>query len=393
MERLPPYLFGKINDAKYARRQAGIDIIDLGMGNPSDPAPAEVVRKLAEAAGDPRNQRYSMAKGIPNLRREVAKNYQAKWGVELDPDSEVLQTIGSKEGFSHLCLALLGPGDTALVPIPAFPIHIHAVVIAGANVIGVCMTGTSEEELVGRLAEAARNTRPRPKVLILNYPHNPTTRVVSADFYAEIVKIARKLDMLILSDFAYGETVFDDYVAPSILQAPGARKVAAEFSTMSKAYNMAGFRVGFLCGNAEICQALASIKGYYDYGHFQPIQIATIIALRHCQATVREQALVYQGRRDALLAGLAKGDWHVEPPKATMFVWAPMPERYRTMGSMKFCMWLMDEADVAMAPGIGFGEEGEGFVRIALVENEKRLQQAARQIRRAFRRRDREEAE
>ena len=381
--RLPPYLFGRLNTIKYKKRQKGIDIIDLGMGNPTDSPPEIVIDKLCEAARDRRNHRYSVSVGLYNLRREVAKHYAEKWGVDLDPEDEVLCTIGSKEGFSHLCLALLGPGDTALVPNPAFPIHVYAVALAGANVISIPLSDDST--FIDSLTEVATRLYPRPKVLILNFPNNPTSATVELDFYKEVVKRARKYGLLVIHDFAYGETVFDGYEAPSFLQVRGAKKLAVEFTTMSKAYNMAGWRVGFCVGNAEMIRALAKIKGYYDYGSFQPIQIASIIAFRHCSKDADEQSLIYQRRRDVLCDGLRRIGWDVVPPKATMFVWTPIPEKYRSMGSVDFSLKLMEEAEVAVAPGRGFGEEGEGYLRLALVENEQRLRQAVRQIGRALR--------
>lgn len=382
LKRLPPYLFGKLNAIKHARRKAGVDLIDLGMGNPSDPTPAPIVEKLREAVGDPRNHRYSVSTGIFNLRREMARHYARRWGVELDPESEVIATIGSKEGFSHLCLGLLGPGDTALVPTPWFPIHVYGVVLAGASAINIPV-GT-DEAFLRRAIDVIENLQPRPKVWVLNYPHNPTTATVELGFFEEVVAIARRYNLLVIQDLAYGETVFDGYRAPSILQVKGAKDLAVEFTTMSKAFNMAGWRIGFCCGNAEMVRALAKIKHYYDYGIFQPVQIAAIIALRHCQQYAQEQALTYQQRRDVLCRGLNRLGWKVTPPRATMFVWAPIPERFRHMGSFNFCLKMIEEGAVAASPGAGFGENGEGFVRFALVENELRLKQAVRQIGRAL---------
>ena len=389
LRRLPTYLFGQINALKHSMRQAGRDIIDLGMGNPSDPPPAIVVEKLREAALDPRNHRYSASTGIPNLKREVAKHYEANWGVSLDPEREVVCTIGSKEGFSHLVLSLMGPGDTCLVPTPAFPIHIYAVVLAGANTIGVSMGEGSDEEAEARLLDGIQhlceNTSPRPKLLVLNYPHNPTTRVVRSGFYEEIVALAKRFGFFVISDFAYGLTVFGPYRAPSFLEAKGAADVGVECSTMSKAWSMAGWRVGFLVGNREMLECLGKIKGYYDYGIFQAVQIASIVALRHCQAEARAQAEVYRRRSELLVKGLQTDGWTVEPPKGTMFVWDGIPKPHRAAGSIPFAMKMLEEAEVALAPGRGFGEDGEGYVRLALVENEKRLQQALRQMRRVMR--------
>jgi len=383
LTRLPPYLFGRINDLKHRMRQQGKDIIDLGMGNPNDPTPKLIVDKLSQAANDPRNQRYSVSKGIYNLRREVARHYKRIWGVELDPETEVLASIGSKEGFSHLCLALMGPGDTALVPTPAFPIHVYSVMLAGANVISTPLV-QDEDELLGNISRIAASLTPRPKLLVLNFPHNPTTQVVSADFYREVVKLARRYRFLVISDFAYGQTTFDGYKAPSFLETPGAKKVGVEFTTMSKAYNMPGFRVGFCAGNAEMVRALAKIKGYYDYGIFQAIQIACIVAMRECRDEVVRQNELYAERRDTLVEGLNRGGWNIEKPKATMFVWAPIPAPYRAMGSIEFTIRLLEKAEVAVSPGAGFGPHGEGFVRLALVENTLRLKQAVRNINRAM---------
>ncbi len=383
LRRLPPYLFGRLNAMKYQLRRAGADIIDLGMGNPSDATPEPIVDKLCEAARDPRNHRYSVSTGLFNLRREAAAYYAKQWGVELDPESEIIATIGSKEGFSHMCLALLGPGDTALVPTPTFPIHIYAVALAGANVINIPLS-PDPEEFLGHIVYAMEHLYPRPRVLILNFPHNPTAAVVDPGFYEEVVAIAKRFDLLVISDLAYAETTFDGYKAPSFLQVKGAKDVGCEFTTMSKKYNMAGWRLGFCAGHPEMVRALAKIKGYYDYGIFQPIQIAAIIAFRHCDAYAVEQAKVYEARRDCLCSGLERIGWDVTPPKATMFAWVPIPEPWREMGSIEFALKLMREAEVAVAPGRGFGEAGEGYLRIALVENDKRIRQAVRQIRRAL---------
>jgi alanine-synthesizing transaminase len=383
MHRLPPYLFGRINALKMTLRQRGVDIIDLGMGNPTDPTPQPVVDKLCEAANNKRNQRYSASRGIFNLRRELAIFYEDQWGVSLDPQSEVIATIGTKEGFSHLCLATLGPGDVALTPTPAYPIHIYGPVIAGANVIGVSMM-EGDEALLGKIADMCRTVSPRPKIVVLNFPHNPTAHTVELGFYEEVVKLAKRFEFYVIHDFAYGLTTFDDYQAPSFLQAPGAKDVGVELITMSKGFNMAGWRIGFTVGNRDMVELLACIKGYYDYGMFQPIQIATVIALRHCKPEMYAQAKIYEQRRDRLVEALTRGGWQVEKPRATMFVWAKIPEPYCQMGSIEFAVQCLNKAEVAVAPGRGFGEDGEGYLRIALVENEERLRQAVRQIRRAF---------
>ncbi len=382
MNLLPPYIFGRLNAAKHALRRQGADIIDLGMGNPNDPTPPLVVDKLCEAVRNPRNHRYSAASGILNLRKEVAKDYQKHFGAVLDPEKEIITTIGSKEGISHLSLALLGPGDTVLVPEPAFPIHVYSPVLAGANVVTVPLV--EGPELIKSLVDTTRRLHPKPKVLFLNYPHNPTTMVVEADFYREVVCYARQHNVLVIQDFAYRDLVFDGYVAPSFMQIEGAKAVGVEFTTMSKSYNMAGWRVGFCVGNRHVVEALSRIKGYYDYGLFQPVQIASIIAMRHCRELAAQQAAVYQKRRDVLVEGLNRCGWNVPKPKGTMFVWVPIPDKYRAMGSVDFALKMMNEAEVAVAPGCAFGQNGEGYLRLALVENELRLKQAVRQIAKVF---------
>ena len=375
IHRLPPYLFGELNALKHRLRTAGVDIIDLGMGNPLDPPPEPVVEKLCQAAGNPRNHRYSISAGLLNLRREVARKYRRLYGVSLDPETEIIACIGSKEGFSHLCLGLMGPGDTAVVPEPYFPVHVYAVAIAGANIISVPLG--NDDAFLGRVAGVVENLYPRPKCLILNYPHNPTA----------MVALARRTGIYVIHDFAYGRTCFDGYVAPSFLQADGAKEVGVEFITMSKPYNMAGWRIGFCLGNAEMVRTLATIKGYYDYGIFQPIQIASIIAMRHCEQAVVEQARRYQRRRDVVVEGLRRVGWEVEPPRGSMFVWAKVPEKHLAgEGTIEFSLRLVERAEVVVAPGRAFGECGEGYVRVALVENEKRLRQAIRQIDRALNR-------
>jgi alanine-synthesizing transaminase len=384
ISRLPPYLFGRINKMKYDKRVAGIDIIDLGMGNPTDPTPDSVVKKLAEAARDPRNHRYSVSNGIVGLRREVAKKYKTKYGVDLDPETEVIATIGSKEGFSHMCLALFGPGDTAIVGDPAFPIHIYAVAMAGGNVIRVPLG--NDQAFLDRIERTIDGLYPAPKLLILNYPHNPTAMTIEASFWDRAIELCRRRNIMIISDFAYGEINFDGYKAPSFLAANGAKDVGVEFTTMSKSYNMAGWRCGFCAGNAEMVKALATIKGYYDYGMFAPIQIASVIAMREHQDTPAEQSDIYQKRRDVVCRGLDKLGWTYDKPLASMFVWAKInPSHYKSgEGTIDFCLRMMDEAEVALAPGRAFGEHGEGYVRIALVENEHRLKQAMENLRRAL---------
>ena len=381
IKRLPPYLFARLNALKLAKRRQDIDVIDLGMGNPLDPTPKVIVDKLCEAAQDGRNQRYSASKGIFNLRRELGLKYTRKWNVELDPETEVLACIGSKEGFSHLCLAMLGPGDTAIVADPAFPIHIYAVALAGANVVSVPLG--NGQEFLDDIATICEKLYPRPKMLILNYPHNPTAMTVDEGFFETVVDLAKRFNVAVVHDFAYGETCFDGYKAPSFLSVKGAKEVGVEFTTMSKPYNMAGWRVGFAAGNKSMLDALATIKGYYDYGIFQAIQIASIIAMRQCDDDIDEQNKIYQSRRDVVCQGLSRIGWEVEKPRASMFVWAKVPQEHlKGKGSIDYAMDLMEHANVAIAPGRAFGENGESFVRIALVENENRLRQAVRNIRR-----------
>ncbi len=384
ISRLPPYLFGRINKMKYDKRVAGVDIIDLGMGNPTDPTPDCVIKKLAEASIDPRNHRYSVSNGIAGLRKEIARKYRQKYGVELDPDNEVIATIGSKEGFSHLCLAMLGPGDTAVVGDPAFPIHVYAVAMAGANVIRVPLG--NDQAFLDRIERTIDGLYPQPKLLILNYPHNPTSMTIEPAFWDRAITMCRRRGIMIISDFAYGEICFDGYKAPSFLSADGSKELGVEFTTMSKSYNMAGWRVGFCCGNREMIKALATIKGYYDYGMFAPIQIASVIAMRECKQTPDEQSKIYQERRDVVCAGLDKLGWSYDRPRASMFVWAKINSAHfkPTEGTIDFCLRMMDEAEVALAPGRAFGENGEGWVRIALVENDQRLKQAMRNLERAL---------
>jgi alanine-synthesizing transaminase len=384
IKRLPPYLFGRLNALKLAKRQAGADIIDLGMGNPTDSAPSIVIDKLCEAVRDPRNHRYSASKGIKGLRKEIAAKYQRLWNVQLDPDSEVLACIGSKEGFSHICLAMMGPGDTAIVPDPAFPIHNYGVALAGANVVSVALG--NDQKFLDNIAMVIEKLYPRPKLLILNYPHNPTAMTVDEGFFEPVVDLAKRFGVAVIHDFAYGETCFDGYKAPSFLSVKGAKDVGVEFTTMSKPYNMAGFRIGFAAGNKQMIDYLATIKGYYDYGIFQAVQIAGIIAMRHCEEDIAAQNRRYQSRRDVLCDGLNRIGWQVDKPRASMFVWAKVaPEHLKGKGSIDFAMELVEHAEVVLAPGRAFGENGEGYMRIALVENEQRLRQAVRNISRFVR--------
>lgn len=378
IERLPTYLLGELNELKLKLRQQGRDIIDMGMGNPDKQTPVHIVEKLREAVLDPRNHRYSVSKGVFNLRKAIAYYYEHKHNVMLDPARETIAVIGTKEGISHLSLALLGSGDTALVPTPAFPIHIYSVILAGGNVINIPIG--NDEHFIKNLQHITNTLIPKPKVLLLNYPNNPTTLTVEIDFFKEIVKFAKKNNIIVVHDYAYADIVFDNYRSPSFLQVKGAKDVGVEFFTMSKSYNMPGWRIGFCAGNREIIGALAKIKGYYDYGIFQAVQIATIVALKGDQEVVQRNALVYQKRRDVLCDGLNKIGWSVEKPKATMFLWARIPDACISMGSMKFARKLLEESDVSVSPGIGFGQGGDGYVRIALVENELRIKQAVRQI-------------
>lgn len=383
MSRLPPYLFGQINATKARKRKEGADIIDMAMGNPSDPTPEPIVEKLCEVVRDSRNHRYSQASGIYNLRREISKFYDQHYNVKLDPDSEVICTIGSKEGFAHLCLAVIGPGDTAIVPAPSYPIHSYGVVLAGGSYLGIPVY--DEDKFLAEIDQTCQTYFPKPKVLFINYPHNPTAATVEIDFFREVVKLANKHELIVVHDFAYGGVSFDDYRPPSFLEVPGAKEVGVEFTTMSKSFNMAGWRIGYCSGNSRIIDGLARVKGYYDYGIFQAIQIASIVGLRECYEFTRQQSARYQERRDVLMEGLARAGWsNFDPPRAGMFLWAPLPEGFREMGSMDFAVRMMEEAEVAMSPGAGFGSDGEGYVRLALIENNQRLQQAARNIRRVL---------
>lgn len=382
LNRLPPYMFGKLKQITHERRQQGIDIIDLGMGNPNQATPQPIIDKLTEAAQELRNHRYSASRGIYNLRREVSWHYERRFGVDIDPNEETLAVIGTKEGLGHLALALIDNGDLAMVPNPTFPIHMYSIVLAGGSVVSIPLT--EENDFIPSLTEITRDIWPRPKVLILSFPHNPTGAVVDLGFFEEIVAFAKRQEIVVIHDLAYADIVFDGYKAPSLLQAKGAKDVGVEFISLSKSYNMAGWRCGFAAGNREIIEALARIKGYYDYGIFAPIQVAAIMALRTPEDTVMENAAVYQKRRDVLVDSLNRIGWKVPKPQASMFVWAPIPEAWQHLNSLDFSMKLLNEAEVCVSPGAGFGHNGEGYVRIALVENEDRIRQAVRQIRRAL---------
>ena len=379
MKRLPPYVFSTVDAMKMEARRAGEDIIDLGMGNPDHGAPPHIVDKITEAIQNPRNHRYSVSRGIYKLRLAIVDWYRRRYGVEFDPDSEAIATIGAKEGLAHLSLATLGPGNIVLVPNPTYPIHMYSVMIAGADVHSVPIS--PDRDFFEDLTRAIKGTWPRPSMMILSFPHNPTTRVVDKSFFERIVSIARENKILIVHDFAYSDLCFDGYQAPSLFEVPGARDVGVELFSMSKSYNMPGWRIGFVVGNKEMIGALTRMKSYLDYGIFQPIQIAAIVALNGPQECVQSIVDVYQKRRDVLVDAMGRAGWEIEKPKATMFVWAKIPEAFQKMGSLEFTKLLLKEAKVAVSPGVGFGEFGEGYVRFALVENEQRIQQAARGIR------------
>jgi len=379
---LPPYVFAIINQLRDEARHAGRDVVDMGFGNPDIPSPQVAVEKLAEAARNPRNHRYSASRGIPKLRLAVSNLYLRRFGVELDPETEVVTTIGAKEGLSHLMWTLVGPGDTALVPTPSYPIHIYAPLFAGADVQQVRLG--PDQDFFGNLMESWESTWPRPRVIVFSFPHNPTTECVDLEWMQRLVDFAREHNVVLVHDFAYSDTSFDGYQPPSVLQVPGAKDVAVEFYTLTKSFSMAGWRVAFMVGNPEIVAALTKLKSYLDYGTFQPIQIASIIALNEASEYPKEVNEIYHARRNALCDGLNRIGWHLEKPKGTMFVWAPIPEPYREMGSLEFSKFLVTDAEVATSPGVGFGRGGEGFVRFALIENEQRIHQAVRNMKRAL---------
>jgi alanine-synthesizing transaminase len=386
---LPPYVFAHIDALKLGARRAGRDVIDLAFGNPDIPSPDVAVEKLTEAAHNPRNHRYSASRGIPKLRQAVAARYLRQFGVELDPETEVVTTIGAQEGLSHLMWVLLGPGDSALVPSPSYPIHIYAPLFAGAEVRHVRFEdpGTDEqvpETFFANLMESWESAWPKPRVIVLSFPHNPTTACVDLAWMQRIVDFAREHEIVLVHDFAYADIAFDGYRPPSILQVPGAKDVAVELYSMTKSFSMAGWRVAFMVGNAEVVAALTKLKSYLDYGSFQPIQIAAIVAMNEAPDYPVEVNEIYRSRRDALCDGLNRIGWNVTPPKATMFVWAPIPEPYREMGSLEFASFLVSEAEVATSPGVGFGPGGDAHVRFALIENEQRIGQAVRNLRRAL---------
>ncbi|MEM6604328.1 MAG: alanine transaminase [Pseudomonadota bacterium] len=383
IQRLPPYVFSIIGDLKQSARAAGEDIIDFGMGNPDQPTPGHIVAKLTETAQRPDTHRYSQSKGIPRLRKAICDWYQHRYDVKLDPECEAIVTLGSKEGLAHLALATTGPGDAILVPNPSYPIHPYGFVISGADIRHVPMK--SEESFFDEFQKAIKTSWPKPKMLVLNFPSNPTAQCVDIEFFERVISIAREEGIWVVQDLAYADLCFDGYQAPSILQVAGARDIAVEFFSMSKSYNMPGWRVGFCCGNSELVGALARMKSYLDYGMFTPVQVAAIAALEGDQSCVSEIRDMYCSRRDVLCDGLASAGWPVEKPRATMFVWAQIPSAYQALGSLEFSKKLLQDAKIAVSPGVGFGEYGEGFVRFGLIENEHRTRQAIRNVKKMFR--------
>jgi alanine-synthesizing transaminase len=377
IQKLPPYVFAVINEMKAKARAAQMDVVDLGMGNPDGETPAIVVDKLREASANPRNHGYSMSRGIPHLRQEIVKRYERNYGVDLDPETEAIVTIGAKDALAHLLFATIGPGDVVVSPNPAYPIHQYGVIMSEGQ---ACMLPMPDSATFLNHLEDLYRKGSVPKMILISFPHNPTTTSVDLQFFKDIVRMAAHHGSLIVHDFAYADICFDGYKAPSILEVDGAKEIAVEIFSLSKSYNMAGWRVGFCLGNKKMIAALARIKSYLDYGVFQPIQIASIIALRECEADTQRICEQYRLRRDVLVAGLARGGWHVEKPRSSMFLWAPLPEQHRAKGSLEFAKTLMQEALVAVSPGIGFGPMGEGFVRFAFVENEHRIRQATRNI-------------
>lgn len=383
IRRLPPYVFEEVNRLKAEARARGEDIIDFGMGNPDMPTPAHIVEKLVETARDPRSNRYSASRGIKGLRRAMAAYYKRRFGVALDPDKEIVATLGSKEGFANLAQAITAPGDVVLVPNPAYPIHAFGFILAGAAIRHV--PATAPEDYLHNLDRAVRHSVPTPSALVVNYPSNPTAQVVGHDFYREIVAFAKKHEIWVLSDLAYADIYFDEaHPPPSILEIDGAKDIAVEFQSLSKSYAMPGWRMGFAAGNARLIGALARIKSYLDYGAYTPVQVAAAAALNGPQDCVAEMRAIYRARRDVLVEAMARAGWSIPVPEASMFAWAPVPEKFRAMGSLEFSKRLLAQAKVAVSPGLGFGEYGEGYVRIALVENEHRIRQAARNVKRFF---------
>lgn len=382
IQRLPPYVFNITGEMKVSARRRGEDIIDFGMGNPDGPTPKHIVDKMIEAAQKPVTHRYSVSRGLPRLRKAIANWYKSRYAVTLDPDNEAIVTIGSKEGIAHLCLAILDSRDTVLVPNPSYPIHIYGPVIAGAHVVSVPIHDT--DQFLAELEDLIPRMTPRPKALIVNFPANPTTQTVELPFFARLVSLAHQYGFYLIHDLAYADLGFDGFKPPSVLEVPGAKEVAVEFFTLSKSYNMPGWRVGFMVGNSVLVNALARLKSYFDYGTFTPIQVASILALEGPQECVAEICENYRSRRNVLVEGLNKLGWQVPMPKATMFVWAQIPEPYRSLGSLEFSKLLLTEAKVAVSPGIGFGDHGDGHIRFSLIENEERTRQALRGIKQMF---------
>ncbi len=380
IQKLPPYVFAVINEMKAKARAAQLDVVDLGMGNPDGATPRPVVSKLVEAARNPRNHRYSASRGIPHLREEIVKRYQTNYGVTLDPDKEAIVTIGAKDALAHLLFAVIGPGDAVVSPNPCYPIHQYGVIMAEGHACILPMPDSAT--FLNSLEDLYKKSSRTPRMILISFPHNPTTQCVDLDFFREIIRLAAHHGTMVVHDFAYADICFDGYKAPSILQVDGAKDIAVEIFSLSKSYNMAGWRVGFCLGNPRMIAALARIKSYLDYGVFQPIQIASIIALRECEEDTRKICAMYQKRRDVLIDGLKRAGWPVEPPRGSMFVWAPLPERFRALGSLEFSKLLLEKALVAVSPGIGFGPMGEGHVRFALIENPQRTRQATSAIKR-----------
>ena len=385
IKKLPPYVLAVVTERKAQLRAQQLDVVDMGMGNPDGATPPIVVAKLIEAAQDPRNHRYSTSRGIPRLREAIAKRYKTNYGVDLDPDKEVITTMGAKDALAHLLFAVIGPGDPVVCPNPAYPIHQYGVIMAEGQ--SCALPVSDPAEFLNRLEDLFRTAIQKPKLILISFPHNPTTVCVDLDFFRQVIGMAREHGAMVLHDFAYADLCFDGWRAPSILQVEGAKDVAVEVFSMSKSYSMAGWRIGFCLGNQSMIRALARIKSYLDYGAFQPVQIASIVALRECEAETRKICAVYQKRRDVLIDGLKQAGWDVAPPRGSMFVWAQIPEAFRKMGSLEFSKLLLEKALVAVSPGVGFGPLGEGFVRFALVENEQRIRQATRGIKQVLRER------
>ena len=379
INRLPPYIFNIVNELKVLARKNGDDIIDFGMGNPDQKTPEHIIRKMQECADKDNVHRYSTSKGIPRLRKAISNWYEEKFNVDIDPDEEAIVTIGSKEGLAHLALATLNQGDSVIVPSPAYPIHPYGAIIAGAEVIYIKVEDDSDS-FFKSLDDSINNSWPTPKMIIVNFPSNPTTRCVDIDFLKELVRIAKKYNIFLVHDIAYADLVYDGYKAPSLLEVKGAKDIAVEFFTLSKSYNMPGWRIGFMCGNKKLVNALSRIKSYMDYGTYTPLQVGAIAALEGPQDCVENIRLMYKSRRDTLCKGLNDIGWHVEPPKATMFVWSEIPEKFRDLGSLEFSKMLLKETNVAVSPGIGFGKHGDNFVRFSLIENEQRTKQAVRSL-------------